>query len=99
MTRRNIGYNGTRAEALDVLQMDTEPLALVAAKISCKTVPPSRARDWSSHVECVLYSTSCKLSRPLAAARTTVQCDAIRLFFRGRRGRDRRSFRGVRFTG
>ena len=40
MTRRYVGYNGTRAEALDVLQMDTELLAPVAEKISCTTVPP-----------------------------------------------------------
>jgi len=66
MIRRYIGCNGTRAEALDVLQMDTESLASVAEKISYRP----RARGWSP--ACTARAASWKLSRRLAAARTTV---------------------------
>jgi hypothetical protein len=89
-----IGYNGTRAEAFDVLQMDTESLAPVAAKISCKTVPPSRVRVTGHRiVQCVLHELVILQTVSPTRSRAYHRCNVIQYdFFLGMSGRRPKKF-------
>ena len=40
-----------------MVQIDTEPFAPVAAKISCKTLPPSRPRVTGHPMHCTSWQT------------------------------------------